>query len=86
MISRRSPRDPRPDLLKPYLVTVSGDHTEYARRDARAAVPAGLALHQNELNVVLNDRIRLIGLTEETAAITLGLINGVCNLAPDNGS
>ena len=77
---------PRPDLLKPHLVAVGGNHAEHTRRDARAAVSAGLPLHQDELDVVLYNSVRLIGLPKETTAIALRLIYGVRNLVPDNGS
>jgi len=63
MFSGRSPRDARPDLLKPHLVAVGGDYAKHTRSDTRAAVSPGLALHEDELDVVLYDGIRLIGLT-----------------------
>jgi len=78
--------DTCPDLLKPHLVAVGGDYAKHTRSDTRAAVSPRLALHEDELDVVFYDRVRLIGLPEETTAIALRLIYGVGNLVPDNGS
>lgn len=86
MISGGGARHTRPDLLKPYLVTVSGDHAENARRNAWATVSAGLALHKDELNVVFYDRVRLIWLSKEATAIALRLIYRVRDLVPNDGS
>jgi len=86
MFSGRGPRDPRPDLLKPHLVAVGGDYAKHTRSDARTAVSPGLPLHEDELDVVLHDGVRLIRLPKETTTIALRLIYGVRNLVPDNGS
>jgi hypothetical protein len=86
MVSRRRAGQARPDLLEPYLVTIRGNHAQYARCDARAAVSPGLAFHEYEFDVILHDRIRLIGLAKEASAIALRLIHGVRDLVPDNGS
>jgi hypothetical protein len=86
VVSGRSAGYARPDLLKPDLVTVRGNNAEYSRSDAWAAISPGLALHEDEFNIVLHDSIRLVGLAQETAPIALRLIHGVCDLVPDDGS
>ena len=52
-------------------------------RAARAAVSARLALHQNELDVVLDDGVRLVGLAEKAAAAG-NLVVRVGDFVPDD--
>lgn len=84
MFSGRSPRDARPDLLKPHFVTFSGDNAKNTRGHARASVPSGLPLHENELNVILDYRIRLIRFSKEAATVSVSFISRVSNLVPNN--
>src|SRR5271169_5119630 len=74
-----------PDLLKPCLVIIGGNQAKYFRRNVRGPIPAWLSLHQNKLNIVLDDRVRLIGLPQKPGA-PLNLVRGVGNLMPDNRS
>jgi len=74
-----------PNLLEPFLVILRRDNTENPGGNRRAPVPAVLPLHEDELDVILDDRVRLIGLAEEGAAV-LHLIDGVCDLVPDDRS
>ena len=57
--------------------------THDARCQGGAPVPAGLALHQNILHVVLDDRIRFVRLAKEAGPV-LDFIRGVGNLAPED--
>ena len=68
MMTRGSSRDSRPDLLKPLLVVVRRDQAEKPRRDIWSAVSAGLAFHENELDIILDYRIWLVGLTEKAGS------------------
>ena len=86
MVPGGGPCDTCPDLLKPNLVSVRGYHTQHPCRNTRAAVSAGLPLHKDEFDVIFDYSIGLVGLAKKSAAITLGLINGVGYLVPDNRS
>ena len=63
----RSTGETRPDLLTPLFVVLFGDGAENWRRDLGRSVSARLALHQDKLDVVLNDRVRFVWLPEEAA-------------------
>ena len=55
------------------------------RQPSRLAVPARLALHQDEFNVILDDTIRLVGFTEKATA-SFNFVLRVGNLVPDDRS
>ena len=57
--------------------------THDARCQGGAPVPAGLALHQNIVHVVLDDRIGFVRLAKEAGPV-LDFIRGVGNLAPED--
>src|SRR6266704_1719096 len=54
MVSSRSSGDTRPYLLEPFLVILGGDYAEHARGERRRAIAAGLPLHQDEFDIVLD--------------------------------
>jgi len=62
---------------------VFGDHAQHAGGNGGLAVAARLALHEDELDVVLDDRVRLVGLAQKTGAV-LHLIGRVGDLVPDD--
>src|SRR6266702_5968554 len=76
--------DAGPHLLKPLLVILSGDHAEHSSGERWRAIAARFALHQDEFNVVLDDRVRLVRLPEKTASVARRLINRVGDLVPDD--
>lgn len=80
----RSPGHAGPDLLKPLLIAIRRDDTQYSSRNRWAAVAATLALHQDEFNIVLNDGVGFVGFTQETASVPFCLILGVSDLMPDD--
>src|SRR5262245_26540784 len=84
MLTGRCTREPGPDLLKPRLMVPVGEQAENLRRDVRRTVAAWLPLHQDEFDIVLDDRVRLIGLAEERRAVTLRFEPGVGDLVPDD--
>src|SRR6267143_795112 len=79
-----SARYASPDLLEPSLVLVAGNDAENAGRHARAAVPARLALHEDELDIVLDDCFGFVRLAQEPPAIAGGLVDGIGDLVPDD--
>ena len=81
----RGPRYTGPDLLEPLLMVFCGDQAKDARRNVGRAIPSGFALHEYKFNIVFDNRIRFIGLAQETRAI-LDFIGGIRNLMPDNRS
>src|SRR2546427_947683 len=85
VISSGSAGYPSPYLLKPLLVVLRGDHAEHASGKRRRAIAARLALHQDEFDVVLDDRVRLVRLPEKTASVARRFINRVGDLVPDDG-
>lgn len=61
MIPGRRACKARPDGLKPLFVVLVGYDRKHARRDGGFSISAGLALHQYEFDIVLDDRVGLIG-------------------------
>jgi hypothetical protein len=57
-----------PYLLKPLVKVFLVNLAVPSLHVRRLAIATGLPLHQDELNIVLYDRIRLVGLTEEFRA------------------
>ena len=72
-----------PDLPEPGLIVVGADDAEQPLAGGRAAVPARLALHEDELDVVLDDGVRLVGLAEKPAAAGNFVVR-VGDLVPDD--
>src|ERR1041384_6045504 len=72
-----------PDLLKPLPELFLVDATSITLTVGRLPVTAGLALHQDELYVVLDDRIRLIRFAEELRAVG-DFIGGIGDFVPDD--
>jgi hypothetical protein len=54
-----------PDLLKPLLVILGGNHAQYTRSNIGSPIPTGLPLHEYKLDIVLYYRVRLIGFTQK---------------------
>src|SRR2546426_135887 len=75
----------RPDLLEPLLVVFRGNDAQYPGRYIGSAVAARFAFHQNEFNVVLDDRVRLIRLAEKARSV-FDFVNGIGDLMPDDRS
>src|SRR5258708_31112619 len=84
MFSSGCAGDTSPYLLKPRLVVLVGDHAEHASGQGWRAIAARLPLHQNEFDVVLDDRIGFVRLAEKTAAISICLIHCICDFVPDD--
>src|SRR5690606_24124721 len=57
--------DVAPDLAEPYLVSIRRDDAQQTVLAAGAAITAGFPLHENELDVVLDHGVGLVGLAEE---------------------
>ena len=57
--------DTGPDLLEPLLVILAGDNAQDSCGDTRCAVTAWLAFHQDELDIVLDYGIGLVGFAEK---------------------
>src|SRR3990172_5393166 len=72
------------ELVEPGLVGPFRDYTQEPHCLCGATIPAGLSLHQDELYVVLDDRVGLIGLAKESGTI-LDLKRCVGDLVPDHG-
>src|SRR6516165_7169748 len=85
MLARRGAGEPRPNLLEPRFVVLNGEQAEHLRREVGRAITARLSLHQDELDVVLDDRVRLVRLPEERGSVALGLQPRVGDLVPDDG-
>src|SRR5947208_14660224 len=62
------------------------DKAEQPRSQVGAAIATWLAKHEDVFDVVLDDRVWLVGLTEKTATVAFGLENRVCDLVPDDWS
>ena len=72
-----------PELLEPHVELLLVNHGKTALFSRRFPVAARLALHQDELDIVLDDRVRFIGFPEELAAVAY-LVVGVRNLVPND--
>ena len=72
-----------PELLKPFIEFVLGNHAQAALFLGRLAVAARLALHEDEFDVVLDDGVWLVGFAEEFRAVA-HFVAGVGNLVPDD--
>ena len=71
------------DLTKPELVVFFADDTEDSLPLSWAAISTRLALHEHEFDVILDDRVRFVRLTEKPSAAGY-LILGVGDLVPDD--
>ncbi len=79
----RRPCHSIPNLLKPFLIILRRDHAQNSCAILGSSVAAWLPLHQNELDVVLDDCIRLVGLSEEAPAV-LYFVRCIGNFVPDD--
>jgi hypothetical protein len=70
-----------PHEAKPFLVILLWDYAHDARCHRRAPIPTRLALHQNILDVVLDDGIGFVRLAQEAGTV-LNFISCVGNLVP----
>lgn len=84
MVRLPFPLDVVPQLPEHLLVGVGFDGREDPLRDVRTPVAAGLAEQQDVLDVVFDDRPRLVGLAEEPGVAT-SLETRVADLVPDDG-
>ena len=66
------------------MVLGFGNEAQDLRGRTGTAVAAGLSLHQDELDVVLHDRVRLVGLSQEGAGAVPGFVRRVRDLSPDD--
>src|SRR3990170_6775454 len=85
MVSRGGPCKTRPNLLEPFLVLLRWNNREDSCSKVRFSISPRLAFHQNKLNVVLHDSVRLIRLPEKAAPVAYSLIGCVGDFVPDNG-
>ena len=58
-----------PKLLEPPVELVFGNHAKFALVFGRLPVAAGLALHQDEFDVVFDDGVRFVWFAEELRAV-----------------
>ena len=72
-----------PDLLEPLIKFSLAEAAGFALAVGWLPIPPRLALHQNELHVILDNRVRLVRFAEEFAGL-VGLENSVGNLVPDD--
>jgi len=72
-----------PELLEPFIELLLWNHAEAALIFGGLTVAAGLALHEDEFNIVLDNRIGLVRLPEEFRAVA-HFIARVGYLVPDN--
>jgi len=72
-----------PELLEPFVELVLGDHAQPALFFGGFAVATRLALHEDELDVILNDGVRLVGLAEKFRAVA-DLVAGIRDFVPDD--
>ena len=77
-------RKPGPYLGKPCFVAFDWNYAQQSSRIGGTAVATWLALHQDELDVVLDYGIRLVGLAEKSAAAIVHLMHDVGNLVPND--
>ena len=49
----------------------------------RSPISPRLALHQNELDIILDYRVRFVGLSQETAAPVFYFMSSICDLVSD---
>src|ERR1700722_15285039 len=62
-----------------------GNHTQNLCGRVGRSVPTRLPFHQDEFDVVLNPRIRLVGFSKKTRRTILNLVRGIRNLVPNDG-
>ena len=65
------------------MVGIPND-AEYARCDRWTAIPAWLALHQDVFDIVLDDGIRLVRLSQKRSAISGHFVDGIRNFVPND--
>lgn len=78
------PGEARPDLLEPLLVVGLGDDAKDSGRQVGGAVTAGLSLHQDEFDVILDNGVGFVGLAQEGRPVSLGLELRVGDLVPND--
>ena len=84
MGSGRSAPDVGPHLAKELPEVFPGEQAQGPGGRGGPAVAARFPLHQDELDVVLDDRVGLVGLPEEPSRAPIDLVGGVRDLAPDD--
>jgi hypothetical protein len=77
MVLSRFSSNAVPDVLEPLLVVGVGDDTQQASRPAGLSVTAGLSQHQNILDIILDDTVGLVWLTEKTTVPGNGTFGGI---------
>src|ERR1041385_8456357 len=73
-----------PDRAEPARVILLLDQTENALLFGRRAIAAGLSEKQDVLDVVLDDRVRLVRFAEERRAVAYDFRDGVGDLEPED--
>lgn len=73
-------------MLEPFPVVLSGNHAESTCGGAGSPVAAGFALHENELDIVLDDGVGFVGFSEKAARPVVHFIDRVGDFVPDDGS
>jgi hypothetical protein len=72
-----------PDLLKPLIEFTLGYLACFALCLRWLPVSSGLALHEDEFHVVLDNCVRFVGFSQELRSI-LNFVGGVCNFMPND--
>ena len=70
-----------PELLEPRSEVILTDLAQLTLFRCGAAVPSWFSLHQDKLDVILDDGIRLIGLAQKSTAIRY-FVTGIRDLMP----
>ena len=86
VVAGGSAGDVSPDLAKQRLEARLREQAERASCEARPPVAARLALHQDELDVVLDDSVRLVRFPQESRRSAFDLVRRVRDLVPDDWS
>src|SRR5947208_2575086 len=84
MLARRRSTQ-SPDLLKPFAMSALWNHRQQTCRKRRTSITARLTLEEDVFHIVLDDRIRLVRLPQETGAVLYFQLR-VCDFVPDDRS
>src|SRR3954470_16184536 len=82
MAACRCPGQTLPNLLKPFSMLRLRYDAKHTSCDRRLSIPARLPLHQHKFDVILDDGIRLVGLSQESRPV-LDLVGSIRDLVPD---
>jgi hypothetical protein len=67
-------------------MVVTGNNAEQSRGVIRTAITPRFPLHQDKLDVILDDGIRFVWLAQEATTTVFDLVSNICDLVPNNRS